>query len=574
MATWAVIENFPAFVRELTERYREEDIAGAPGVRAVGISVDDLERWRRGGNHYLPRHEEALYGFCVTHQEIDLIRQYRLPLPAYDVSAINKREQSSFDLLSSRFVEAASTVDLIDRPTSLAGHRVNFPFGVAACNASIVQTANSEIIAFYAALGFDILTYKTVRTAKVAPHPDPNWVSLDPRAGDIFTPPFDQVVIGDLHYAPDDPTHAAMANSFGNPSREPAFWQPDVAKAKQALHPGQLLIVSVVATVHDGDTREEALIDDFVTVAKLAKEAGADVVEANYSCPNVPGDPTGTLYQHPALAGRISAALRSALGTTPLFVKIGYLDRDGLTAFVRANSHHVQGIVGINTIPLRVNSLSGYPLFPGPGRERAGISGAPIRRWAQEVAHNLVEIRAQMRAENDFVIVGVGGVCDPHDVCDYLNLGVDAVQSCTAAHFNRRLAQQVRHRPQRHLTQRLNNDSGHDGGEDMFPEVETGRGVMPMSPERERPSASPTNSGDTASSTLRTSREAFRRRSEGRASAALDVFYQNHPDLQGANDSDFENLSRSRKLLRERFQRRAEESLVDFYRRNPWLKDD
>lgn len=428
MPLFSLIDDFAAFVHALTERYTVEEI-----THETGISSAQLEQWRRGGKHYRPQAEWLLYGFCVNRRDFDLLGPI---LPAFD-------RQGPLDLEAPPLGDDIEPprVQLCKRPTQIAGRPVNFPFGIGAS----ILTRNARAIAFYAARGFDILTYKTVRSIRRDPHPAPHWVFI--RAADIaqVKPPFAAPLVGeDRHYWPPDPRYVAMANSFGIPSPEPRIWQPDVAEAKQALQAGQLLVVSVTASPPPGDKSEQTLLEDFVRVALQAKEAGADIVEANYSCPNTPGDATGDLCQDPELSGKISAAIARALADTPLLVKIGYLAEPLLAAFVRHNRAYVRGIVAINTIAMSVVSPAGAPLFPGSGRDRAGISGVAIRPWAHEVVRNLVAIREQEQAANAFAIMAVGGVNTPQDIYDYLNLGADAVESSTATYLNPYLALETR----------------------------------------------------------------------------------------------------------------------------------
>jgi len=429
MTLFSLIDDFSTFVQALTDRYSIEEIA-----RSTRISVDDLKRWRHGLNHSRPQVEWLLYGFCVNQQAFDLLAPV---LPAFD-----RQEKFNLDSPPLGYDVEVPQIQLRNRPTKIAGLTVNFPSGIGAS----ILTRNSSTIAFYAARGFDILTYKTVRSVKRDVHEAPNWVFIHSDTIDKVVPPFDSPVIGDPdpNYWPEDPRHAAMANSFGVPSPEPAVWQPDVEKAKQSLRPGQILIVSVVASPPQGDRSEKTLRKDFVRVAKLAKEAGADIVEANYSCPNTPHDPTGELYQDPELAGRVSKDISNAIKPTPLFVKIGYLEKSRLAEFVHHNREHVRGIVAINTIRMRVESPSGTQLFPGSGRDQAGISGVAIRPWAMDVVRNLVTIREQKKAQNEFDIIAVGGVSTPQNIYDYLNLGADAAESCTAAYLNPYLAIEAR----------------------------------------------------------------------------------------------------------------------------------
>jgi len=428
MPLFSLIDDFAAFVRALTDRYTVAEI-----VHETGISSEQLQQWRRGGNHYRPQAEWLLYGFCVNRRDFDLLGPL---LPAFD-------RQGPLDLEAPPLGDdmAPPRVPLCKRPTTIAGRTVNFPFGIGAS----ILTRNARAIAFYAARGFDILTYKTVRSIQRDPHPAPHWVFI--RAADIakVTPPFAERIVGeDWQYWPPDPRYAAMANSIGIPSPEPRIWQPDVAEAKQALQAGQLLVVSVTASPPPGDKSEQTLLDDFVRVAMQAKEAGADIVEANYSCPNTPGDATGDLCQDAELSGKVSAALARALADTPLWVKIGYLAEPLRAAFVRHNRAYIRGIVAINTIAMAVVSPAGTPLFPGSGRGRAGISGVAIRPWAHEVVRHLVAMREQEKAANAFAIIAVGGVNTPQDIYDYLNLGADAVETATAAYLNPYLAIETR----------------------------------------------------------------------------------------------------------------------------------
>ena len=78
----------------------------------------------------------------------------------------------------------------------------------------------------------------------------------------------------------------AWAVSFGMPSKMPAVWRSDVALCRSHLASHQILSVSVVATP-DATTSAVALGEDYAQCAVWAFESGADVVELNFSCPNV-----------------------------------------------------------------------------------------------------------------------------------------------------------------------------------------------------------------------------------------------------------------------------------------------
>jgi len=332
------------------------------------------------------------------------------------------------------FDEEPPIVPLIKRETKIAGYPVDFPLGLPAS----VLAANAQWIKFYAQRGFDILTYKTVRTVYRPAHPWPNWVFIkDP--GELTYPP--DGVVGYPGYTPPDLTNVSMANSFGVPSLPPDWWQDDIRQARAAVKEGhQVFIVSTISSAEGTD--ERLIAEDFVKAAVMAKEAGADIIEANYSCPNVVGDKVGELFHSPTSAARVSKIIKTELKDTfgekapPLFVKIGYLPEQKLTDFVRYNAEFIDGVVAINTISARVLNEKGQETFPG--RPTAGISGAAIRARAQEVARTLVALKTKVFADfkKELTVFGLGGVTKPEDAFTYLDIGVDAVETCTAAFVN------------------------------------------------------------------------------------------------------------------------------------------
>lgn len=122
-------------------------------------------------------------------------------------------------------------------------------------------------------------------------HPVPNFAFLE-TACDVDAPG------GVLAIArPDLPIELApTGGSIGMPSLPVEFWQDDVAQARAALQPGQVLIVSIVGTAQPGMS-EDAYVEEFATLAAMVVEAGADIVEANLSCPNVGEAEGGAVYK-------------------------------------------------------------------------------------------------------------------------------------------------------------------------------------------------------------------------------------------------------------------------------------
>ena len=120
-------------------------------------------------------------------------------------------------------------------PVEFLGQRVNSRIGIAAG-----LLPNFKWISGYAARGWDLLTYKTVRSVQRECYPVPNWVLVDADAGEGPVYATDNL--------PDDPSAISSAVCFGMPSMDPSFWREDIARAKESLAEGQKLIVSVVAS--------------------------------------------------------------------------------------------------------------------------------------------------------------------------------------------------------------------------------------------------------------------------------------------------------------------------------------
>ncbi|MBW1986283.1 MAG: tRNA-dihydrouridine synthase [Deltaproteobacteria bacterium] len=288
-------------------------------------------------------------------------------------------------------------------------------------------------VRLYARLGFDILTYKTVRTRPQASLTYPNCLLIGASA------PWERGAIPDSvkvsnRYRP--LTEISMTNSLGMPSQSPEVWQPDIAKSKDYLQPGQMLIVSVVGTAEDNHPAR--FIRDFVRAAALAAEAGAEAIELNFSCPNAPVA-EGHIYEAPDFARQITRAVRQQVKDLPVLIKVGYLAEDQrLAELLAAVSDDVNGMVAINSLKLTVVDQQGGQALPGPGRTASGVSGYALKALARDFIRRLASLREQKHY--DFKILAVGGILTPQDFQNFLDLGADAALSCTGAMWDPYLA--------------------------------------------------------------------------------------------------------------------------------------
>ena len=304
------------------------------------------------------------------------------------------------------------------------GQKVNSPLGVAAG-----PLLNGRWLLYYASLGFDILTYKTVRCNERKSYDLPN---LQP----IVWPENNECLPKEINAS--DKMIDSWAISFGMPSKPPRFWQDDITETKKNLDEGKFLCVSIVATP-EPDHSIINLAADYSQCAKWAVDSGADGVEANFSCPNV-DSVDGQLYLNPKDASLVASRLREAIPNKPLLIKVGYFnDRDIAQQFFTAVAPYVDALVMVNGVSALVRDSKGNLLFEGRCR---GIGGAAIK----ELVFKQLEWFAEFINQNDSPVklIGVGGLSKKCDVRRALEHGCESVQFATAAMINPGLCMDIK----------------------------------------------------------------------------------------------------------------------------------
>lgn len=301
------------------------------------------------------------------------------------------------------------------------GLKVASPLGVAAG-----PLLNGRWVRYYASLGFDVLTYKTVRSVERACYAMPNLVPVDtsPLAGG-------QMAGGEASVPAAARMGRTWAVSFGMPSKAPEVWRADVEETRKLLTREKVLVVSVVATEQPGWTIDD-MAADYARCAQWAVESGADAVETNFSCPNVCTS-DGQLYQQPADAARCAAAVREAIGRTPYVVKVGHIrNAEEAAALTAAIGPFVDGLAMTNSVAAPVRAADGTLLFDGAPR---GICGAAILEASlaqTRMVRQVVTQRYLREAVKPAALVGVGGAFSAEDVRRYLVAGAASVHLATA----------------------------------------------------------------------------------------------------------------------------------------------
>lgn len=304
------------------------------------------------------------------------------------------------------------------------GLPVHSPLGISAG-----PLLNGDWCLYYASLGFDVLTYKTVRSRQRDCYPLPNLqpVKCGPLTGDETEVP----AVGEMT--------GSWAVSFGMPSQEPDFWRRDIEQTRALLGAKQLLSVSVVGTVDEGASMKD-LAEDYARCARWATESGADVIECNLSCPNV-SSCDGQLYQQPSDAASVAETVRAAIGSTPLVLKIGHTTNDDqLRTLLVATAPFTSAIAMTNSVAAQVrNTTNGDLHFAGAKR---GICGAATF----EPSLSQVSAAARIISEHQLSLelIGVGGASSAEHIKSYLAAGAHAVHMATAPMVDPLVGQKIR----------------------------------------------------------------------------------------------------------------------------------
>ena len=311
------------------------------------------------------------------------------------------------------------------------GQKINYPLGIPAG-----PLLNSKYVAAAFQKGFDVPVYKTVRAKEFPCHPFPNVLSVHVD-GDLTLEKAKHPLVADAVYT--EPL--SITNSFGVPSRPVALWQEDAKKGIHAAGFGQVMVMSFMGTVQEGQTADE-FVADFALAARLSAQTGAKVVEANLSCPNIGNE--GLVCYNLDMTERVTKAIRKEIGDLPLILKVGYYREDAdIAELARIADLYADAIASINTIAAPVVDERGQQALSGsPMRLKSGVCGHAIKWAGLDMTRRLVQVREALNSS--FSIIGVGGVTIPQDFKEYREAGADLVMTATGAMWNPYLAKEIK----------------------------------------------------------------------------------------------------------------------------------
>lgn len=310
------------------------------------------------------------------------------------------------------------------------GFKTKLPIGVAAgslFNDNFMKAACKD--------GFEVVTWKTFRSESRLAHRNNgdyvghNIVFVEPK-GQLGTSSTETQLVAKLAI-PNDRDKLTITNSFGMGSDEPSVWMPQVKEFEKFADDNNKLTISSCVGSPKPDWTIHDLANDYAAVAINAEQAGAKIIELNFSCPNVKGK-EGSIYKSPENSAIICKAVKEKLSSAKLLIKIGYSEKEEYKELLDAVNPYCDGVVAINTVPMEIVDENGKRALPGG--LKSGTCGYAIIDMSVKAVKSLVELRSENGYE--LKIIGCGGVVSAEAFMKHIDAGADFVCCATAALFN------------------------------------------------------------------------------------------------------------------------------------------
>ena len=196
-------------------------------------------------------------------------------------------------------------------------------------------------------------------------------------------------------------------------SENPVEMDFDILRRLKQDFPTKVVVASIM-----GQTEEQ-----WIALAKMAEETGCDAVELNFSCPQMKHQGMGSdVGQSPELVKTFTACVKSSVKIpvipkmTPNITHIA----EPAEACVEAGADAISAINTIKSVTMDVDAeVAGQ-------RTISGYSGRAVRPIA---LRHILEL-AQMPQKVE--LSGIGGIETWRDALEFIQLGCNNVQVCTA----------------------------------------------------------------------------------------------------------------------------------------------
>ncbi|MGQ0701362.1 MAG: quinone-dependent dihydroorotate dehydrogenase [Panacagrimonas sp.] len=317
-----------------------------------------------------------------------LYRLARAALFRLDAETAHELTLASFSRLP-KLATAPFTGCAVEDPVSLLGLKFRNRVGLAAG-----LDKNGECLAAWDRLGFGFVEIGTVTPRPQPGNPRPRMFRL--------------------------PEHQALINRLG-------FNNKGVDRLIERVRESDYSGVLGINIGKNADTPIERAAEDYLTCLRKV-HAHASYVTVNISSPNTKNlrelQDTRPLNELLAMLAAERELLAQKQGRrVPMLVKIApdVIEAQLDSVALAARTHGVDGLIATNTTISRPG-VAEHPHAVQTG----GLSGAPLRPLADATLSAL-----RKKIGNDFVLVGVGGICSAQDALAKRAAGADLVQIYT-----------------------------------------------------------------------------------------------------------------------------------------------
>ncbi|MCR5786684.1 MAG: NAD-dependent dihydropyrimidine dehydrogenase subunit PreA [Acholeplasmatales bacterium] len=186
-------------------------------------------------------------------------------------------------------------------------------------------------------------------------------------------------------------------------------------------YPDKVLIASIM-----GSNKQ-----DWIDLARLVTEAGADMIELNFSCPQMTSHAMGSdVGSNPELCKEYCQAVRSAT-KLPFMAKMTPNITDMCIPAIASMEGGADGIAAINTIKsitnIDLDKKVGLPIIDGKS-SISGYSGKAVK----PIALRFIEQMKTNPKLANVEISGIGGIETWEDAAEFILLGCKTLQVTTA----------------------------------------------------------------------------------------------------------------------------------------------
>ncbi len=195
----------------------------------------------------------------------------------------------------------------------------------------------------------------------------------------------------------------------------------DILRRLKQDFPTKVIVSSIM-----GSTEQE-----WTELARLSEEAGCDIIECNFSCPQMVGEGLGSdVGQNPELVKAYTAAAKR--GTKlPVLAKMTPNIGNMEVPAIAAKQGGADGIAAINTIKsltrIDLDSMVSCPSVNGKCSV-SGYSGKAVKPIALRFIHDMA-VCPELKG---MPLSGIGGIESWHDALEFIALGCENIQITTA----------------------------------------------------------------------------------------------------------------------------------------------